>query len=527
MKRNIKHSSLCILACGVFLLGSCDRRGGVTDPDNTYFEPPLNIEVNTPKYSYKNASEDEALTNKYVQITEENVTAAVEVERTIESDKNSELSKGIHYKIVAYKKEGEKYNFQFSKDFVAGNESKIPLNKSQTYTLIIYSFGNKDVVPDMVDQNDFDNAYIPFNPSDKNESTGLLYQRIESFKPDEKDKLNIDLEYKISRIKLIIDASDFYGGNNSGRITTLNDIELSYPRYEIAELAVNKGELRYKGEETKTIRNLDFTTLSASKKESNWLNLFINKAKNKGNITLNAKIIVDGIESNIPYRINIKNVKENFKQTINLKLELCGLYYNNANRWKQYMCHDLGVSDYSANPLKANPTLYGEKHQWASVNYVSPKDYLRNNVISDWVKSFPSSSNSREESYWGGNDPCPESYKITDDDDLRELSRHKFVKSANWTNTGQRNGFELANKKEGKLFFQATGYIDEGGRFSNKNNEANLWSRSEDPFFREEANSLKIYIESDEIYTKYSQKKKINGFSIRCVKKAEYDYKKP
>jgi len=518
--KNIKNHVFHTLICGILCLNSCSRSGEVVpiDPVDAPDSTLIDVNINSPTVGNKTIEND-----KYAQITADNVAAAIEIERNTESYE-TKLDNGNHYRVVSYRKDGDKYIFQESKDLIVGYDAKIPLNKSQNYTLIIYSLEEKNILPDLINQNDFNNASINFNPTDENSSQNLLYQRIDDFVPNGKNTLDIKLEPKVSSIRFVIDASDFYGGNISGNITELNDIKISYPKYEKAILNVSSSnnDLTYVGSDIKTLYNIRFND-EKNKKISEWKNLFIDTSKNVENITFNAKIIVNGIESDIPYKVNIKNIKYSFKQTINLKLELCGL--NTTNRgWRQFMCHDLGAI-YSEDPFKGSVYIHGTRYKWAGVKEVPATEDLLKKVINSWEDTVIKTDNNEEEAIWGGKNPCPDNYRILDSDELRELSKHAFIRSGKWTGDGIESGFELENQEEGKLFFPTTGFRDKIGRLYNENEETNLWARREDYMIPSEAPVLRISKDAnDRVTTKVSTQSKNMGFSVRCIKKTIFDF---
>jgi len=525
MKKNIKNSLLYILACGILCANSCGSRSEdepvVVNPADAPAGTLIDVNIGLPTTGY---TETDTKANTYAQITEDNVTSAVEVERIIDPSDDYQLRNGVHYKVVAYKKIDNKYIFQKSNDFVVGDNNKISLNKSQNYTVIIYSLDTYDVLPDLDNQQEFDNAFFKINSADEKSTPILMYQRIDDFIPDGKNNLNIKLEPKISKIRFTIDASDFYGGNNAGVITNLKDVKLSYSKYRDAKLKISdkSNQLIFNGDDIKTLDISNFSS-DSNKKASEWINLPVNTSKNAGNIKLNAEITVDGIKSDIPYKIDINNVKSGLKQNINLKLELCGLKTERRG-WKQFMCHDLGA-DYSANPFKGDIKLHGARYQWAGVMYVSAEEDLFHPVIDSWDKTTIKPNNTEEEAIWGGKNPCPENYRILDSDDLGELSRRKFRKAGNWDSSDLNRGFELDDNQYGKLFFPTTGFRDTNGKLFNLGEETNLWARREDYQESEKVKVLRISKDAnDRINTNVSAQSKKMGFTVRCVKKSIFDY---
>jgi len=520
MKKHTKIYILSALICGILCLNSC-LRSKEEEPighSGTMIDVTIDLSI----VDHKEISSKEK--NKYAQITANNVAAAVEIVRNIEQS-NYNLNNGTYYKIVSYEKSDDKYIFKESKDLVIGTDNKISLKKWKNYTLIIYSLGTKDVPPELTNRDDFNNAFLSLHSSDENTSYNLLYQRIDNFVPHGENNLSIKLKPKVSNVRFVIDASDFYGGNISGNITELSDIKLSYPKYEEVKLNISDldEELSYIGKTIKKLDNIKFNNEN-TKRVSEWKNLFIDTSKNAGNITFSAKITVNGIKEDIPYEINVENIEYGFKQTINLNLELCGLKTNNTG-WRQFMCHDLGAN-YTADPFKGSVYLHGTRYQWAGVKQIPAAEDIAYDVINSWGDvPIKIGDNTEEEAFWGGKNPCPNDYRIPDGDELKELAIRRFRKSGNWSNNGIDSGFELENNEEGKLFFPTTGFRDKLGKLHNKEKETNLWSRREHHMATSVVSVLTIRKDANErVSTDVSLKSKDMGFSVRCIKKNIFDY---
>jgi len=516
MKKNSIIYIISTLVCGILCLNSCLRSKEEEPIDPSMIDVNIDLSI----VEHKEISSKEK--NKDAQITANNVAAAVEIVRNIEqSDYN--LNNGTHYKIVSYEKYNDKYIFKESKDLVVGIDNKISLKKWKNYTLIIYSLGTKDVLPELTNRDDFNNAFLSLDSSDENSSYNLLYQRIDDFIPYGENNLNIKLKPKVSNVRFVVDASDFYGGNISGNITELSDIKLSYPKYEKAKLNISDLDEKfiYTGKKVENLNDMKFNNEN-TKRSSEWKNLFIDTSENAGNITFSAKITVNGIKEDIPYEINIKNIEHGFKQTINLKLELCGLKAGKG--WRQFMCHDLGA-DYTADPFKGSVYLHGTRYQWAGVQQIPAAEDIAYDVINSWGNIHIKTSDNEEEAFWGGKNPCPDDYRIPDNDELRELARHRFRKAGNWSNNGIDSGFELENKEEGKLFFPTTGFRDQQGKLHNKENETNIWTRREHHIATLQVPVLTISKDANErVSADVWLRSKYMGFSVRCIKKTVFDY---
>jgi len=508
MKKQIKNKfHILLVGCSILYLSSCRS---ASDPLENTPEGTVTVKINSPIVGVNNNDKEYPVSQ--VQITPDNIAAAIEIERNVEYPKDEKLANGIHYKMVIYKKNGEQYTFQESKDFIAGNNQEIYLDKSKNYTLIIYSIGTNSAVPDLVNQKDFNNAYIDADYLNK-KAKDLLYQRIDDFVPKD-NSLPIKLERKISSIKFIIDVSDFYGGSNiSSKVTELRDVRVIYFEYKKAKLNISNNEIAYEGADKVISDDLKFTSES-NKEISEWNILRINSEK----IRLNATILIDGFDDPGSYNFQIKNIKQGYSQTITLKPELCGIDINGV--WRQFMCHNIGA-DYTADPFKPNKKLHGSRYQWGDAYHISENEDQNENdatISNDWTNH----EEKKLEHPWGSDNsnPCPEGYRVPEKDELEELSKSEFRKIGSTSDIYLR-GFELKDKEKGKLFIPAVGHRSMLGKVWNRGEMAGIWSGNE--YHDTNAGNAYAFIinpnSEERIVSNIESQPKYYGYPVRCIKK--------
>jgi len=509
MNKNFKINLLNLLFCGVLFLNACDPPQEIGPYNAKGEEKSVPININLLKVSYENIDTKNTETAKYTHVLIGNIGAA-EVERKLDYPENEILATGITCRIIAYKKVKDKYIWDKTEDFVVGktNSSNFRLNVAENYTLIIYSLGNSENLPELINQNDFDNAYIDYT-----NAKDFLYQRIDNFTPSKYERnLDIQLKHELTGIKLEMNASDFYGGNIPSNITSIKKPKISYKGTSKARLKISDTSKNViSGNKEISLSDINFNKESGVKKISEWINLNINADTN--DIVFSAEIETNnGIKDvlNIP----IQNIKQNFRQIIKFNLELCGV--NMKSGWKQFMCHNLGA-DYTADPFKADKKLHGNKYQWGypyfGVKSITPQYDQQNEIIRNWNNTDISAFDGDYTKPWAGKDPCPNGYRIPTFKEIEELAGLKFTSVGNNTTQGNYNsGFTLLEK--GKLFFPASGMRGAAdGKIYNRGVESWIWSSniSSDPSY---TNVLKINSNSSTSVT-VSQS---SGLPIKCIK---------
>jgi len=511
-----------LIACTVLCMNSCGHENE-TPPVNPIDAPAgteIPVSVMSPTISYQSIGNERPVNN--VQITDKNVTAAVEIERTLALPYDEKkLDAGVYYKMVIYENNGKNHTFKESKDFVAGDSPEIKLNKSQKYKIIVYSLGTKVVAPDLVDRNNFDQARVDIDFS-KNKAKDLFYQSIE-FVPDGQKKININLKQKITTVQLVLDTSDFYGGSNAGRITKLEDVSLVYTKYEKAALRISSNSINYSNSDITALDSNELGFNDANNtRESKWHNLILDPNKE---VSFNAMIDVDGEDLPIPYKINIGNIKWGVSQIIKLKLEKCGLMLSTSADgrnpiWRQFMCHDIGA-DYKADPFEPSKKLHGAKYMWGDAYHISASDdqsESNKRTIPTWnehdeyvVLGDTWSSDSKR-------NPCPDGYRVPSKAELVDLSKNEFKTVGNTSSDADlyRRGFELKDRTKGRLFLPKSGLrANVAGYLMELGETVHLWSGNEELGHDERAYSFSIGRGDTPVVSE----NKRTGLPVRCIKR--------
>jgi len=507
VNKNLNPNFLYILLFAILFLNACSpsREPETLDANSKNNFVPVNI--NLLKVSYENIDSKNEENSKYTYVLSGNI-GATEVERKLDFPKDEVLANGSICRIVVYKKIKDKYIWYKNEDFIVGktNLENFRLDTTENYTLFIYSLGNSEKLPELINQSDFNNAYVDYT-----NAKNFFYQIKDNFTPSKhkENNLNIHLKYGLTGIKLEIDTSDFYGGNIPGNIISIKNPKITYKGGAQARLKISDTSKNIISEDKEiSLNDISFNNEIGVKKISEWISLNTNTSTN--NIVFSAEIeINNGIKDII--NIPIKNIKQDFRQIIKLNLELCGV--NMKNGWKQFMCHNLGA-DYTANPFKADKKLHGNKYQWAypyfGTKLITPQEDQQNEIIPHW--SMPDTNiDTTDGDYkkpWAGKDPCPNGYRIPTSEELEELSKLKFVSLGN---TNYEYGFTLS--KGGKLFFPASGMRGADGKIYNRGSEAWIWSSNADtdPSY---TSVLKIDSNSA-LAVNISQS---SGIPIKCVK---------
>jgi len=509
MNKSFKTNLLPALFCGVLLLNSCNRSSNDPVPVSVdERENSVTVNVNLLEASYENTSTTDVKNTEIHTLLGD--IGATEVERILENPESKALADGTTFKVVAYKKSKDKYIWQKNVDLIVGktNTQQIHLDTTGNYTLVIYSLGNDKALPDLVNQSDFDNAYVDYT-----NAKDLLYQRIDDFRPSEQNNIDIKFRHELTSLKLKINASDFYGGGNHPNITLINNPRINYKEVSQARFKVSDASKSIiSGEKEVSLKGINFNNETDVIKISEWNNIIANTDTN--NIVFSADIEMNN-GNKYSLNVPIQNIKQGYRQTIKLNLQLCGI--NLKGGWKQFMCHDLGA-DYNADPFKADKKLHGDKYQWGYPNFeakfaTSQED--QQNEIIDWRRKEASSTSGDTTKPWAGKDPCPNGYRIPTSKEVAELAELRFNSVGNIsTNSGSyESGFALSER--GKLFFPASGMRGEtDGKIYNRGSEAWIWSSTNTTDNYAYVDILKIPAPNNKSIT-ITQ---VAGLPIRCVK---------
>jgi len=475
MNRKTKLKSLFMVLCGILGLNSCrpieapiptDDRPVVPNKESVIVPVTINVDK-----SYEN---DESIIAEgsygYVDFPE-SMMGGLEIKHFLKDYQNDKtLSNGIHYRVLAYKKTEAGHILESNEDFVVGGDKKLNLDKTQKYTLIIYSFGDRYMVPEPTNSSNINEVSIDYT-----KAKSLLYDREEDYNPNgENEELKLKLKHQFTGIKIVLDASDYFGGNVAGHMTNISDAKLKYKGIKKAIFNLGNGKPTIESSRGE-ISIINIMTLNGTResKESDWNYMILSPEDQE--LDFEAKVSMDKPMDGVNLgEIKTKlHVKRGVRQTIKISQQLCGALINNG-AWKQFMCYDLGAYEESKYPPQ-NPfqpaksgtsaALHGAKYQWgypyngARMIYAA-HDYTMYSKVDfrrEGYRKMPSNPALDKDHVWNDDDPCPDGYRVPTEKELVTLASFKFTgiginnEDYNW-----KAGFFLDSKK-GQLFFPASG----------------------------------------------------------------------
>jgi len=542
MNKKIQLKSLSIVLCGVLGLNSCrpiDAPIPVIDdqPDNPKKSVVVPIGITADK-SYEN---DESVISgdnqmNFTVFNPNEFKGAFEVKRILKNyPTNETLGDGTHYRVLAYRKDGNSHVLEVNEDFVLGSDKKLDLDKTKKYTLIIYSFGDRYVIPEPSNASNIDKVSIDYT-----KAKTLFYDREEDYTPSEKnERLKIKLKHQFTGIKIVLDASDYFGGV-AGHMTGIKDAKLTYKGINKAIFNLGNGKSTIESSNREISINQMAFKGSKESKESNWKYIILSPDNDE--IAFEAQVLMDKPMDGIDLgKIKTKiNVKTGARQTIKISPQLCGALINNG-AWKQFMCYEVGAYEGYSYPIQqpfepAKPgsfkesALHGAKFQWGYPNngakmISATYDYNPKNngtIKSSRPKDYSASWNDQKT-------PCPEGYRLPTRKELEDLAKFKFYGRElryGRDNGGSYNfqgGYTLDPEK-GSLYLPATGdrradtsYI----RFHGL--DTNMWASDADST----GNYVyELNIDGDSSRLKDDKEKKVRAVTkfyyfnpVRCVKK--------
>jgi len=145
----------------------------------------------------------------------------------------------------------------------------------------------------------------------------------------------------------------------------------------------------------------------------------------------------------------------------------CGAYVTGKTDWREFMCYNLGVTNYSADPVNPSQDIHGAKYKWGTglvaVSAADNQNSANNNGFgTNWTTAayggVPPTTN--EDWDMGTANPCPAGYRVPTLSEWVGVSANNTVSRTDirttWTNSASNylSGIYFGNS----LFLPADGY---------------------------------------------------------------------
>jgi len=316
MNRKIYVMPIFIALCGILGLNSCrpaeapvptDERPVIPNKESVVVPVAINVDK-----SYENdesviAEGDES----YIDIP-----SGLEITRSLKDyQKDEQLENGVHYRVLAYRKDENKHVLEVNEDFVFGSDKKLDLDKTKKYTLIIYSFGDTNEVPKPDNISDINKVSINYTKAKL-----FLYDRKDDYIPSD-EILKLKLRNQFTGIKIVLDEGI------AGPMSSISEAKLTYKAIEKAVFNLDNGKPTIESSNRNVvIDELNFKGPRESR-ESDW-NYMILSPENQ-EFSFEAKVSMDTSMAGVDLgEMKIKlNVKGNARQTIKIGHQLKGTPY--------------------------------------------------------------------------------------------------------------------------------------------------------------------------------------------------------
>jgi len=184
---------------------------------------------------------------------------------------------------------------------------------------------------------------------------------------------------------------------------------------------------------------------------------------------------------------------------------------------KQFMCHNLGAANPSADPFTPSWEINGGYWQWGRKEMAAPgpsgpgENQANPGSIAGWNSSAPDGSWS--DAVKTVNDPCPAGFRVPTRDQWQGVINNNAVSNVGSSWTISNTNYTTGKRFGDLLFLPAAGYRSSGdSTLGRRGSNGYYWSSSEVG-----SNSAwSLYFDSGGAYT-ISYFYRTNGFSLRCV----------
>jgi len=324
---------------------------------------------------------------------------------------------------------------------------------------------------------------VSFSTSYSDPNAKFLYQKIENFIPKD-GKRNINIKLKGSTgISVIVDVSDFLGGDKEGKIEIALYPDIKYKKPKSIRLSNNNA---YDYEEVSLLQK-DYYHINFTKLIMNFYDAIIVKNTTIKFYLKELKMLdhpenkkIDGVEF---------NVKPGYKNISVIKPGLCGAYLGpNKTNWRQFMCQNLG-GNYYHEGMKREDVVVGNRYAWGRKTPSNKEfDY-------SYEKGF----------VWKESEnPCPAGFRVPTIDEWKNVLNESY------------NPREMLNDSKDNSIGWKIGYM----LFHHGDNDYKrfIWSTT----VIDDRRVYSIYVSPYHIDKNYTDNKHF-GQSVRCIRKLPND----
>jgi len=137
----------------------------------------------------------------------------------------------------------------------------------------------------------------------------------------------------------------------------------------------------------------------------------------------------------------------------------CGAYVSSKTDWREFMCYNLGVTDYSADPVNPSQALHGAKYKWGTglvaVSAVDDQNPDNEAGFGDWLTAAYGGDPPTTLENWDMDtaNPCPSSYRVPTDNELIGIATNNTISYIGGWAKSYTSGIKFGNL----LFLPAVG----------------------------------------------------------------------